>query len=141
MRRVAARLAELRRKGTNVAAAFEMFDVDGQQQGGSGFVNARDFREACKQLQLPSTEVQLQTLMEHFASIGDPSLICYDDFLAYVTNVRVNGMGATGRQTMGFTASMDQHQGLGTIDDSFAGDFINQHRGKEVGSCRQRASE
>jgi len=79
VKRVATKLQEIRKKGTVIQHAFECFD-----DNASGFVNISHFKNACKQLQLPVTEIQLQTLMDQFSSISDPNMICYLDFLNYV---------------------------------------------------------
>jgi len=88
MRRLASKALELRKHGVNVKGTFEASDMHGV-----GFVHADDFKDACKQLQLPITEVQLQTVMEYFACVGDPDQISYDEFLAYLAGVRVDATG------------------------------------------------
>ena len=75
---IAEKLDEQARQGLDVRMAFDLADPSG-----SGFVSAREFREALRQLSLPLTELQTQALISRFAQVGNPDLVSYDEFLKH----------------------------------------------------------
>jgi Ca2+-binding EF-hand superfamily protein len=105
---VAAKLAEVRRRGVDVRLAFAMNDI-----GETGFISGRDFREASRQLTLPMTEAHLQLVTSKYSALGNPNLVSYDEFLR-AANGAMPALDLDGGGSVFGSARRDS-RGLGTV--------------------------